>query len=154
MIRSARLFFASPVLILVAVLGLEGARTVCDDLVFTTAATQLSFWGRESYQPTVQTIDLTGQRLESLLQRSPSKPNYLAEQAYFLSWRGYASDDVAQRLAYNKSAAATQLQALEQRPAYRQGWAEMIEYSSRMSGGGEMLEQAQARFVALQPAAN
>ena len=55
---------------------------------------------------------------------------------------------------YALRAVHTQYLAQQSRPAYRQGWAEMIEYSSRMSGGGEMLEQAQARFVALQPAAN
>ena len=133
-----------------AFLSAAGARLIYLDFTATAAATELSFWGRETYHPTDSTIDRTGRSLTMLLKYSPGDPVYLAQQAYFFSWQGFFATDIEQRLAHNDQAVATQYQALRQRPAYRQGWSEMVEYASRSRGGAQMLEQAQTRIAALQ----
>lgn len=131
-----------------------GARATYLDLVSTATATELSFWGRGNYRPTDNTIERTGQNLAALLKHRPHHPEYLTQQAYYQSWQGFFAADMDQRLALNEQAVASQYLAMQQRPAYRQGWAEMVEYASRTRGGAEMLERAQARIAALQPARN
>ena len=143
---------AVPGLALASIMAFKGAQAIYLDLVYTAVATELSFWGREGYRPTERTVERTGQQLTALVQHSPDNPEYLTQQAYFYSWKGFFSDDVSLRLTFNEQAVATQYQAIQQRPAYRQGWGEMVEYASRSKGGAAMLEQAQARIAALQPA--
>ncbi|MEP4147165.1 MAG: hypothetical protein ABJL54_08070 [Halioglobus sp.] len=154
MTASARLLFSLPALLLALILLIEGACTAYFDLAATSTATELSFWGRENYKPTPVTVNRTGQTLSTLLKYRPMDPAFLAQQAYYLSWQGFFAGDIEQRLAFNQQAVTTQYQSLQQRPAYRQGWAEMVEYASRTRGGGEMLAQAQQRIAALQPARN
>jgi hypothetical protein len=146
-----RIAIALPALFSALLLGVNGLRQAYLDIVFTAADTELSFWASESYRPEVRTIERTGSSLETLLRHSPNHPDYLSEQAYFLSWKGYFSSDLAQRLAFNEQAVAIQYAALQLRPAHRQGWFKMVEYASRTTGGGPMLSEARARIEALQP---
>ena len=145
---------AVPGLALASIMAFQGAQAIYLDLVYTAVATELSFWGRENYRPTDKTIKRTGQTLATLLQHRPHHPEYLTQQAYYRSWQGFFAADMNQRLSFNEQAVTIQYRAIQQRPAYRQGWAEMVEYASRTRGGAEMLEQAQARIAALQPAHN
>lgn len=140
-----------PALLLAVVMVIGGTNNAYLDLASTATATELSFWGQENYQPTDRTIKRTGDTLSMLLQQRPENPEFLAQQAYYLSWQGFFAQDMDQRMAFNEQAVATQYQALHQRPAYRQGWAEMVEYAGRMRGGAEMLDQAKARIATLQP---
>ena len=142
------------VLILTLLLVAQGLSLFQQDLAFTGAETELSFWGRENYHPFQPTIKRTGKTIDSLLQISPQHSSYLELQAYYLSWLGYWADDVEQRLRFNDQAAQTQYRALQARPADRQAWLKMVEYSSRTVGGEALLAEAQARVNALSPALN
>lgn len=138
-------------LILTIILIAHGLRLFQQDLAFTGAETELSFWGRETYHPLQPTIQRTGQTIDALVQSSPQHPSYLELQAYYLSWLGYWSADVEERLSFNDQSLQTQYRALQARPANRQSWIKMVEYSSRTVGGEAMLAQAQARVSALSP---
>ncbi|TDG12897.1 hypothetical protein E2F43_15185 [Seongchinamella unica] len=151
MAGAPRILFALPAIILAAWMAAGGARTFLLDLTYAATEVELSFWGRETYVPTDSTIGRVGSHLARLRQHQPRHPDYLALEAYYLSWRGFFSADMAERLDLNQQAVDTQYAALQQRPAYRQGWLEMIEYASRTSGGAGMLELAQSRIAALQP---
>jgi cytolysin (calcineurin-like family phosphatase) len=146
-----RALLAVPFLFAALLLSASGARQVYLDLAYTGAATELSFWGSENYRPSDRTIERTGATLATILRQRPHHPDYLASQAYYLSWLGHFSADITRRLEYNQQAVATQYQAVMARPAYRQGWIEMIEYASRATGGAQRLAQAQTRLAALQP---
>ncbi|MEH6587326.1 MAG: hypothetical protein V7720_12255 [Halioglobus sp.] len=150
--HSLRRFLLVIPLLLLALLFLGGgARHVYFDLAYTSVDTELSFWGREDYTPTQRTIERTGATLDLLLGHRPEHADYLARQAYWLSWQGFFTTDISQRLEFNRQATQRQHLALRARPAYRQGWIEMIEYASRTSGGAPLLAQAQYRFDALLP---
>ena len=149
--RSQRGLMVSSVLLVALLMVFSGIRHAYLDLIYTSADTELSFWGREKYQPTANTVGQTMQQLKLLLHHSPHHPDYLARQAYFLSWQGFFSSDVSTRLDFNSSALATQQQAMRHRPAYRQGWIEVVEYASRATGGAQALAEAQARLNDLQP---
>ncbi len=145
------------------------------DLAFTATETEVSFWGRDNYQPTGATREHTDQALEALLAAAPDHPDYLALAAYQEAWRAYSSYDPA--LAHMHALRAMNLQFLaqESRPAYRQGWVKLVEYARRArgykvgatqeEGGGEkpdlarpgrddagvLVRFAQQRLDALQP---
>ena len=142
------------VLILTLLLVAQGLRLFQQDLAFTAAETELSFWGRENYQPLQPAIERTGQRIDALLQQNPQHSSYLELQAYYLSWQGYWTDDVEQRLNFNDQALEAQYRALQTRPADRQAWLKMVEYSARTVDGEALLAEAQSRARALSPALN
>lgn len=141
-----------PALLLAVVMVVGGASTAYLDLAGTATSTELSFWGQEKYQPTDRAIQRTGDTLSMLLQHRSEDPEFLTQHAYYLSWQGFFAENMDQRLTFNEQAVAAQFQALHQRPAYRQGWAEMVEYAGRIRGGAEMLDRAEARIAILQPA--
>lgn len=140
---------ALPLLAASLVLAYCGLQVLQLDLRFSAVDTELSFWGRENYRPGENTIERTGRELSSLLQAQPNHPELLARQAYYLSWLGYFATGVDERLGYNRQALEVQRSALEQRPAYRQGWLEMLEYASRASGQGETIIEVQQRLESL-----
>ena len=142
------------VLIMTLLLVAQGARLFQQDMAFTGAKTELSFWGRENYHPLQPTIKRTGKTIDSLVQSNPQHSSYLDLQAYYLSWLGYWTDDVERRLSLNDQALQTQYRALQVRPADRQAWLKMVEYSSRTVGGEALLAEAQARVSALSPTLN
>jgi hypothetical protein len=140
------------VLILTLLLVAQGLRLFQQDLAFTAAETELSFWGRENYQPLQPAIVRTGQRIDALLQQNPQHSSYLELHAYYLSWLGFWTDDVEQRFSFNDQAMQTQYRALQTRPADRQAWLKMVEYSARTVDGEALLAEAQSRARALGPA--
>jgi hypothetical protein len=124
--------------------------TIQRDITFTAAQTEVSFWGREQYQPTAATIERTGALIGKLTRRPNSHPEHLALQGAYASWRSYWAEDSSARSEFATLAVNSQFRALESRPGHRHGWAKMVEYSSRDAQGAARLEQAQARFEALQ----
>lgn len=118
-------------------------------LAFTAAETEVSFWGREGYQPQATTIKRTGHGIESLLQSAPNNPQYLGLQSTYFAWRGYWADNMDKRASFNTQALQSQYQVLQSRPAHRHSWVKLLEYASRSSSGEDMSIKAQARLQAL-----
>ena len=127
----------------------QGVDTLRRDIAFTTAQTEVSFWGRGSYRPEPETIILTQQTLDELLSGAPANPEYLAMQANYAAWQGYWTEDFREAQAFGLEAVDAQHAALESRPAHRQGWAKMVEYASRLHDGKPMRQEAKARVNAL-----
>lgn len=144
---------AIPILALALVGAHRGFTTFRQDLVFTSAQTELSFWGRDTYQPEPKTISHTGQAIGALLQDAPGHPEYLGLQANFAAWQAYWAKDPIERASFSLQAVQNQKAALQSRPAHRHSWAKMVEYASRTRGGGDMRDTAQARQEALRPPA-
>jgi len=126
-----------------------GFATLAQDLAYTRAETELSFWGRDNYQPTPPAILATGQTLRALVQRAPRHPDYLALQARYIAWQAYWSADVPASDALRRAAVTSQHRSLLSRPAYRLGWSIMVEYASNANSGEEVLSLAQQRLEAL-----
>ncbi len=103
------------------------------NLLFTQAQTEVSFWGRGDYHPTPATINVTQQQLQSLLNHSPSHPDYLALQANAAIWLAYWSRQAnsAGQLDNNQRAIASQQAALLSRPAHRSSWKKLADYVGR-----------------------
>ncbi len=80
---------AAPILALALVGAYRGFTTFAQDLAFTNAQTELSFWGSDSYQPEPETIKYTGQTIDALLQNAPGHPEYLGLQANYAAWQAY-----------------------------------------------------------------
>ena len=142
---------AAPVLALALVAAYTGFTLVAQDLAFTNAQTELSFWGRDKYQPEPKTIKYTGQRIDALLRNTRWHPEYLSLQANYAAWQAYWATDAMERASFNRQAMQSQHKALQSRPAHRHSWSKMVEYAARASSGEAMLQQAQARLQALQP---
>ena len=124
------------------------------DLAFTAAETELSFWGRGNYQPTAATREHIQRELDALLAAAPGQPNYLALAAYHDAWLAYREDDPDAARPYALRAASAQFGAQQNRPAYRQGWAKLVEYARRAGnaeGAATLGTLAQERLDALQP---
>ena len=149
---------ARPVAALMLLLTLTcvyfGLSLLVQDLAYTRAQTELSFWGRGNYQPTVQAIQAVSETLEDLLEGAPQHPEYLQLQANNFSWQAYWSENMLIRDDLNGEAVISQYRALQSRPAHRQGWSKMVEYASRASSGRETLPLAQNRLALLQPPGN
>jgi hypothetical protein len=146
---------ARPVAALVLLLALTGAylgfELLVQDLAYTRAETELSFWGRDNYQPTPSAILDTGQTLRSLLERAPRHPDYLELQGRYAAWQAYWAEDVPASDALRREALASQHRSLLSRPAYRLGWSIMVEYASNANSGEAVLGLAQKRLESLQP---
>lgn len=128
-----------------------GFVTGLQDLAFTEAQTEISFWGRGTYQPSPEKVEKTGEALESLLRLSPASPVFLELQAHYFAWKAYWSDDAVQRETLGRVAIDAQRRALQSRPAHRQGWVKMVEYASRTRDGEAMRQFALDRLALLAP---
>jgi hypothetical protein len=141
------------VLLVVLAVALMGAytsfATFARDLAFTSARTELSFWGRDRYQPEPNTIRRTGRSIDALLQAAPTNPEYLGLQASYAAWQAYWSESRNERAGFNGQAVQSQYKALQSRPAHRHSWSKMVEYASRTTTGEAMLIDARARLQAL-----
>ncbi len=146
---------ARPVAALVLLLALMGAYLGFDllvqDLAYTRAETELSFWGRDNYQPTPTAILDTGQTLQTLLERAPRHPDYLELQGRYTAWQAYWAEDVPASDALRREAVTSQHHSLLSRPAYRPGWSIMVEYATNANSGEAVLQLAQKRLESLQP---
>jgi len=137
-------------LLLLALLGVyAGVVTFQQDLAFTAVQTEISFWGRENYQPEPKIIRHTGHTIDTLLQQAPLHPDYLGLGAKFDAWQAYWAIDPDERANFNQTAVQSQYKAMLSRPAHRQGWSMMLEYASRTEDSEAMLATAQARLQAL-----
>lgn len=103
------------------------------NLLFTQAQTEVSFWGRGDYLPTPATIIATEQQLKTLLNHSPVQPDYLALQANTAVWLAYWSrqEGTTGQLGNDEQAIASQLAALLTRPAHRFSWKKLADYVDR-----------------------
>jgi hypothetical protein len=103
------------------------------NLLFTQAQTEVSFWGRGDYHPTPATIKATRQQLHALLNHSPSHPDYLALNANTAVWLTYWSwqESMVGQLDINQQAIASQHAALLSRPAHRFSWKTLAGYLGR-----------------------
>jgi len=142
---------AAPILVLALVAAYTGFTTFAQDLAFTNAQTELSFWGRDNYQPEPKTIKHTGQAIQALLQSAPRHPEYRGLQASYAAWLSYWSENMDERAGFNSQAVQSQYIALQSRPAHRHSWTKMVEYADHASTGEAIRQQAQARLAALQP---
>lgn len=141
----------SLVILAVALTGAyTGFTQIRQSLAFTAAETEVSFWGREGYQPQAITIVRTGQGIEALLQSAPGHAQYLGLHATYFAWRGYWEDNMDNRASYNSRARQSQYEGLQSRPGHRHSWLKLLEYASR-SGGEAMGTKAQARLQAFAP---
>jgi hypothetical protein len=125
------------------------------DLAFTATETELSFWGRDGYQPTDAARARIGKELDTLLERAPAHPDYLALAAYHHTWQAYREDDPTIAQVYALQAVNAQFAAQQNRPAYRQGWAKMVGYARRAGsdeGSAALVLLAQQRLDVLESA--
>jgi hypothetical protein len=137
-------------LLLLALLGVyAGIITFQQDLAFTAAQTEISFWGRDNYQPELKTIKHAGHTIDTLLQQAPLHPEYLGLSAKYEAWQAYWTSEPDERVSFNQGAVQSQYKAMLSRPAHRQGWSMMLDYASRTGDGEAMLSKAQARLQAL-----
>lgn len=147
--------FALAGLVLAGLLVWHGAIGFRQDLVFTAAETEVSFWGRGAYQPDELTLARVGDDLDDLLSQSPAQPDYLTLSANYYAWRAYWSGDPDLQQRYSRRALDTQYAAQQSRPAYRQGWVTMVGYGSRIQEGAEsLLALAEKRLADLRPGAD
>ena len=118
------------------------------DLQFTRLDTELSFWGRDNYQPTDATRARTQAGINALLESAPTNASYLTLRASQLAWEGYwlGGDDGA---ALDQQALAVQARAQRSRPAYGLGWLYLLEYAERAGADEEFQAQARNRLDAL-----
>jgi hypothetical protein len=117
-----------------AVVGVaHSASLVQQNLLFTRAQTEVSFWGRGDYQPDETTINRTVNQLEDLLKTSPKHPDYLSLQANAVVWLAYWSEKDASASSGRsvQQASNSQYAALQSRPAHRYSWVKLAEYLSR-----------------------
>ena len=140
---------------LALVLAAAGVRaavgTFLQDLDYARVQTEISFWGRGTYQPPQGTILHTGDVLAGLLRAAPAHPEYLELQAHYLAWRAYWTENLDRRGELGQASADSQYLALLSRPANRQGWSNMVEYAARTHGGENMLQLARQKLVSLRP---
>lgn len=126
------------------------------NLAFTSAETELSFWGRGKYQATEATRRRISHAMGELLAAAPGHPDYLALAAYHDAWLAYREDDPTLARPYALRAMKTQYLAQQSRPAYRQGWVKLVEYARRAGPDNEdalaLGRLAQQRLEALEPA--
>jgi hypothetical protein len=142
--------FAALVLLLALVGAYVGFDTLMQDLAYTRADTELSFWGRDGYQPTPAAILDTSQILKDLLQSAPHHPDYLELQGRYAAWQAYWTADVPASDVLRREAVASQRGSLLSRPSYRLGWSIMVEYASNASGSEALLQLAQRRLELLE----
>jgi len=131
---------------------MQAAGLFRQNLLFTRAQTEVSFWGRGDYRPDEVTILGTSKLLDGLLQSKPKHPDYLGLQANKAVWLAYWSGPGAAGEHSSRQAISSQYAALVSRPAHRHSWVKLMEYLSR----GESSEQntalahlAQARLASL-----
>ena len=105
-------------LLLAVTITWQGLALLQRDLAFSAAETEVSFWGREGYQPTEATIARTGRQLEALLARAPEHPEYQLLAASYYAWRAWWADDAELEAQYTRMGQQAREIARQSRPAY------------------------------------
>jgi hypothetical protein len=125
------------------------------NLLFTRAQTEVSFWGRGDYHPTPASITVTRQQLQTLVTQSPGHPDYLALQANAAVWLAYWSqqESTVGQPDDAQYAIDSQQASILSRPAHRFSWKKLAEYVGRGQPTVEnqaLAVLAQGRINALQ----
>lgn len=136
-------------LAIAAVMAWQSCALVAEDVAFTRLETEVSFWGRGEYIPSAATLATTEAALTELLAAAPRQPDYLALAAYLYSWRGNRPAQTAEAQNYRRRAVDAQYAAQVSRPAYRQGWQNMVVYAGRVEGLDALGNQASRWLAAL-----
>ena len=105
-------------LLLALTMTWQGLALLQRDLAFTAAETEVSFWGREDYQPTQATIARTGRQLEALLAKAPRHPEYQLLAASYYAWQAYWTEDAELEAQYTQLGQQAREIARQSRPAY------------------------------------
>ena len=105
-------------LLLAVTITWQGLALLQRDLAFSAAETEVSFWGREGYQPTAATIARTGHQLEALLATAPEHPEYQLLAASYYAWRAWWADDAELEAQYTRMGQQAREIARQSRPAY------------------------------------
>ena len=124
------------------------ARHIPADYRFSLAEAELTFWGRDDYQPNPGVRQRTAVVIEGLLEGRPHHPDYWTLRAGQLAWEAWWSEDDSAALQLQRDALAAQWQSLLYRPAYRAGWATLARYAEAAEDGDTAAE-ALARETAL-----
>ena len=115
-------------LLLATAVILQAQAVMRTDLTFTALETEVSFWGRGTYQPSEPRRQWVDEGIGQLLQASPRHPDFLELSAAQLAWEAYWSEDVPMRSQLQEQALAVQFSAVQGRPGYRQGWQKLLQY--------------------------
>jgi len=124
-------------------------RLAQQDFLYTSVATEVSFWGRGDYEPTAFTTELAVRGVERLIQQAPANSKYLSLQAKLYSWQGYWAQDTSTKSEFGQMAVASQYSALGHRPAYLQSWKNLSEYVGRTRHNPSMAAQVASRMNTL-----
>ena len=119
------------------------------DIQFTSLETEVSFWGRGSYEPTVSTRADVDAQLSLALQHYPTSAPLLTLRASQLAWEGYWAVSSEDQLQYTRVAMEAELASLHARPAYGQGWLKLLQYQAVDEAGEELHEVARAQMQTL-----
>jgi hypothetical protein len=128
--------------------GVESMGAVSQDLRYTRAAIEVSFWGRAQYRPVPSVVASTVAEIDALNAARPEHPDFLALAASADAWRGYFSLDRGAAAAHLGSALARQRAALARRPAWRHGWAQLGRYA-QLAGQEDIVAEAAASSARL-----
>ena len=128
----------------------QAANIALSDLEFSRVNTELSFWGRQGYKPSNSRVSSVGASISNALQRSPENPQYLHAHGRYLLWRSYWESDAEKAKGFGEQAVDSWLQAMKQRPAHRQSWAELIGIKARLGQTDDLWQQAVEKTKTLQ----
>jgi hypothetical protein len=149
--NNTRWLAIAPFVLVLLVCVYQALITLQHNLSFTRLEAEVSFWGRDNYQPTPAIRERTEQSLAWLVAAAPGHPGYLTLRANQLAWESYWAADKVSRTTRAQSAYQMQLNALQHRPAHRQDWAKLVKYAYGLVNGEALTKSARARQQALQP---
>ena len=143
-----RLLAALALLISLVTAAVAG-NMIATDLEFTRLETEISFWGRGDYVP----AELTRSRMDREVMAFASDHPQLADArrllASQLAWEAYWAENPGDRAALASEAVASQLRLLILRPASRQGWENLLEYSRFLAEPDEAVLLARRQLAGL-----
>ena len=140
---------ATAVMVLALFGVVQAAQLFRQDLRFTSAETEVSFWGRGNYHPDEATVHRTTGSITALLAIHPSQPDYLALQAAAAVWLAFWAVDDNAHAHFSRQSIAAQYAALEARPAHQRSWKKLAEYVGRSGSNEQLAALAQGRLKML-----
>jgi len=127
-----------PQLLLLMALAYFAVSAFIQDVQFTELETEVSFWGRGSYQPVEEVRSGVDQGIQNLLGMFPDDSRVLALRASQYAWEAYWEPSIAQRQHFGRAALQTQFASQRLRPAYGQGWSKLLQYQAVDVQGQEL----------------
>ena len=128
---------------------LNAVQVFVRDIKFTSLETEVSFWGRGSYEPTVSTRAHVDTQLSLALQTYPTNAPLLTLRASQLAWEGYWAVSSEDQLQYTRVAMEAELASLHARPAYGQGWLKLLQYQALDESSEELHREARVQLQKL-----